>query len=126
MTRDQTESQNIYRILVRRALLATDSGNLPLYFEATVVQRYRDAAGFSLLRTNSVGRVHKEGGWSIDCGIAPGEEILHVSFGAFAGLPEAEREHWASFAIALPSSKMFLQMRLAPSACYDDGQVRAW
>ena len=44
---------------------------------------------------------------------------------AAPALPEDERAHWASCAVAGPSSKMFLQMRLAPGACYDDGEGSA-
>jgi len=46
-------------------------------------------------------------------------DVLHA-------LPEAEREHWAQHVVALPLSQRFLQMRLAPGACIDDGGVRAW
>ena len=41
-------------------------------------------------------------------------------------LPEAEREHWADHAVALPMSDAFLQMQLQPSSCFDDGELRAW
>jgi hypothetical protein len=41
-------------------------------------------------------------------------------------LPEADREHWSLHATALISSKMFLQMRLAPGSCFDDGDLRNW
>jgi hypothetical protein len=116
----------ILRLLVRRILAAEDLTNLPLHFEAAVLDRYRGAAGFSMIRTNTVGRVKKEGAWSLDVGIAPGEEVVHVFAGDLLHLPKEERDHWASFAVALPSSKMYLQMRIAPGSCVDDGDVRAW
>ena len=41
-------------------------------------------------------------------------------------IPEADREHWSQHSTALTSSKMFLQMRLSPAACLDDGDLRKW
>jgi hypothetical protein len=51
---------------------------------------------------------------------------LHVQAAELLRLPESEREHWAEHALTLPSSRMFLSMRLAPGSCFDDGEVRAW
>jgi hypothetical protein len=126
MTSTLTDFEPVLRVSVRRALAAGDAGKLPLHFEAAVLDRYRGAAGFSLIRTNSVGRVKKEGGWALDFGIAPDESLVHVCFADLMALPDEERAHWSEFATALPSSRMFLQMRLAPGACYDDGEVRPW
>jgi hypothetical protein len=120
------EETAVLRVVVRRMLAGEELANLPLHFEAGVIDRYREAPGFSLIRTNTVGRVKKEGGWVLDVGIAPAEDLVHVFAGDLLRLPVEEREHWASFAVALPSSKMFLQMRLAPGACHDDGEPRKW
>ena len=120
------EFEPVLRLAVRRSLAAGNPANLPVHFEAGVLQRYRGAAGFSMIRTNTVGRVKKEGGWTLDFGIAPDESLVHACAGDLLALPEDERAHWSSFATALPSSRMFLQMRLAPGACYDDGEVRQW
>ena len=121
-----TQPHDVYRVAVRRALTAGDASNLQLHFDPSVLDRYRGAAGFSLIRTNSVGRLRKEGGWSLDLGIPPEETSIHASFADLARLPEDERTHWASMSLAGNVSRMFLQMRLAPGACYDDGEVRAW
>jgi hypothetical protein len=107
-------------------LAGDDLSNLPLHFEAALLDRYRQAGGFSLIRTNTVGRLKKEGGWSLDVGISPDETLLHAFAGDLLRLPAEEREHWAAHAVALPSSKMMLQMRLAPGSCFDDGEVRQW
>lgn len=120
------EDTAILRIVLRRALAGDDLGNVPIHFEAAVLDRYRAASGFSMVRTNTVGRVKKEGGWALDLGIAPDETLVHAFAGDLLHLPVEEREHWASFAVALPSSRMFLQMRLAPGACHDDGEPRRW
>jgi hypothetical protein len=41
-------------------------------------------------------------------------------------LPAAEGEHWTAHAVIPPASSKFLQMRLSPSSCFDDGEVRPW
>jgi hypothetical protein len=124
--RAMEDFESVLRVVVRRSLAGEDPSKLPLHFEVAVLDRYRGAAGFSLIRTDTVGRVKKEGGWALDFGIAPDEALVHACVADLLALPEDERTHWSSFATALPSSKMFLQMRLAPGACYDDGEVRAW
>jgi hypothetical protein len=120
------EDTMVLRVVLRRALAGNDVANVPVHFDAAVLDRYRGAAGYSLVRTDSVGRIKKQGGWALDLGIAPGESLVHAFAGDLLRLPAEEREHWASFAVALPSSKMFLQMRLAPGACHDDGEPRPW
>jgi hypothetical protein len=125
-TQTANEADFVYRVGVRRALASDDAAMLQLHFDAAVLQRYRESPGYSIIRTNTVGRVKKEGGWALDFGIAPDDTAIHASFGDIARLPEDERAHWASQALAGPSSRMFLQMRLAPGACYDDGEVRHW
>jgi hypothetical protein len=121
-----SEADSVYRVVVRRALAAGDPANLQVHFDAEVLQRYREQSGVSIIRTDTVGRVRKQGAWSLDFGIAPDETSLHVPYGTLSQLPEGEREHWAQFALIAPSSRMFLQMRLAPAACHDDGEVRSW
>jgi hypothetical protein len=121
-----TESNAVYRIVLRRALAARDLAKIQVHFEIGVLERYRETAGFSLIRSNTVGRLKKEGDWSLDFGIAPDEEAVHASVGDLLALPDEEREHWSQFAVTMPASAMFLQMLLAPSACYDDGEIRQW
>lgn len=101
---------------------------LQLAFEAAVLDRYRSDAGCEVMRTDTVGRVRKQGAFTIDFGIAPGEAVLHASWQALtAVLPEAEREHWAAHAApATAYSEMFLRMLLSPNSCFDDGELRAW
>ena len=120
------EADTAYRVLLRRALAAGNTALLHVHFDAGVLERYRDGAGFSLIRTNTVGRLKKEGDWSLDFGIAPGEKLLHLPAGDLLRLPEQERQHWSEFVVLLPSSSKFLQMRLAPGSCFDDGETRPW
>jgi len=120
------ESDSVFQVVVRRALAAANPANLQVHFAVAVLDRYLDGGGFSIIRTDTVGRLKKEGGWTLDFGIAPGEQLVHAAVADLLRLPEAEREHWAFHATALPASKMFLQMRLAPGSCFDDGEVRPW
>ena len=120
------DEANLYlRLIYRRVLKNQDTSLAQVSFDAAVLDKYRGAAGFSLMRTNTVGRVKREGGWTLDVGIAEG--TVHASLrDVMNNLPEAEREHWAGHAVALPMSDAFLQMQLQPSSCFDDGELRAW
>ena len=116
----------VYRTLVRRALANDDFSNFQLHFDAAVLDRYRGVDGFSIIRTNTVGRVRKQGGWNLDFGIAEDDSLIHISQADVAKLPKEEREHWAAHAADLASSRMYLQMRMSPGSCFDDGDVRDW
>jgi hypothetical protein len=110
----------------RRALSNADPSLVQLSFDAGVIERYRGRQDYSVIRTNTAGRVKKQGGWSIDFGITEGDGIIHASWRALATqLPEDERDHWATHA-AGTHSENFLRMQLAPGSCFDDGDVRAW
>jgi hypothetical protein len=116
------------RVTQQRALKSGDPGLVQVGFEAGVLERYRGDAACQVMRTNTVGRVRKQGGFSIDFGISPDEGTIHASWHALMhALPESEREHWAAHA-APPSgySDMFLRMQLSPSSCFDDGDLRPW
>ena len=118
-----------YAVLMRRVLASGDPSLLQLSFDAGVLAKYRGAPGFTLMRTETVGRIKKQGGWTLDVGIAPGGGIVHASWGALSmALPESEREHWATHAVpgAGELSEMFLKMQLSPGSCFDDGDLRDW
>ena len=123
---DTQDYESVYRIAARRAFVAGDPALLQLHFGTAVLDRYREGAAFSVIRTDTVGRVRREGSWSLDFGIAIEEDAIHIAWADLQHLPEAEREHWAAFAMVLPSSRMFISMRLAPGSCFDDGEVRSW
>ena len=115
------------KVLYRRALAGRDPALLQLAFDAAVLDRYRDDAAFSVIRTNTAGRVKKQGGWSVDFGIGEGETTVHASWTQVANnLPDGEREHWAAHAAGGALSENFLRMQLSPGSCFDDGDVRAW
>lgn len=113
--------------IARRAFTSQDPSLLQISFDSTVLDRYRGAAGFELIRSNTVGRITKQGGWTLDVGIAEGEDTVHACLhDMLNALPENEREHWAQHIVSLPLSRTFLQMRLSPGSCIEDGEVRAW
>ena len=113
--------------LFGRALNGGDLGAVQLWFDAAVLERYRPLSGWRVMRTNTVGRVQSPEGWSIDFGIAPGDEMVHASVADLAQrLPNAERQHWLQHLLAPTASRNFLTMRLAPGSCIDDGDLRTW
>ncbi len=116
------------RLIARRALAANDPALLQVPFEAAVLDRYRESSAHQVMRTDTVGRVKKPGGWSVDFGIARGDATIHASWQALTlALPEDERAHWASHTTAsFEPSEMFLRMQLSPGSCFDDGELRAW
>jgi hypothetical protein len=104
-----------------------DLGASPLWFDASVLDRYRGRTGWRVLRTNTVGRVQSPEGWSLDFGIADAGRLLHASVSEIAQrVPAAEREHWAQHLVTPAVSRNFLTMRLVPGSCIDDGDLRAW
>jgi hypothetical protein len=109
----------------RRALSSQDPALVQISFDPRVLDKYRSSAAFTLIRSETAGRISKEGGWTIDVGIA--DETIHASLkDVLDNLPDEEREHWAMHVVALPLSEKFLQMRLSPGACIDDGEARPW
>jgi hypothetical protein len=116
------------KIVYRRALTSGDPSLVQLSFDAAVIDRYREQPGFQVIRTNTAGRVRKQGGWSIDVGIAEGDSTIHCSWDALLhALPESERDHWAVHALASAAlSANFLKMQMSPGSCFDDGDVRSW
>jgi hypothetical protein len=123
---DTQDAIGIYRVALRKAFAQHDPRLLQVHFDTEVLERYRGAAGFSVIRTDTVGRVRKEGGWSLDFGISPDERAVHASWGDLSSLPEAELEHWVASALPGESSRVFISMRLTPGACFDDGELRPW
>ncbi len=113
------------RALVWLKGLNGDSGRLQLWFESTVLDKYRQA-GFKILRTNSAGRLRSPS-WSLDFGIAEDGKLIHAALADLSQrLPEIERQHWADHAASLPVSRNFLLMRFGGGACIDDGEIRDW
>jgi hypothetical protein len=108
-------------------VLGGDLGALHLWFDARVLDRYRAQPGWRVMRTNTVGRLRAPDGWSLDFGIAPGEQLVHTTAAELSQrLPASERQHWAQHAVAPAASRNFVTMRLAPGSCIDDGELRDW
>jgi len=108
-------------------VLGGDLGAAHLWFDAHVLDRYREQAGWRVMRTNSAGRLRSPEGWSIDFGIAEADTLLHTSATELSQrLPATERQHWAQHVCTPAFSRNFLTMRLAPGSCIDDGDLRDW
>jgi hypothetical protein len=121
-TSDRVDAQ-LATLLVR--VFGGDLGAAQLWFDQSVLDRYRTLAGWRVMRTNTVGRIKSADGWSLDFGIAPGDQIIHASAADVAQrLPASERQHWAQHAVAPAVSRTFVTMRLAPGSCIDDGDLR--
>lgn len=104
-----------------------DLGSAQVWFRSAVLDRYRQQSDAKVIRTNSAGRVKTAAGWSVDFGIAEGDEVIHAPAADLAQrLPSGERSHWAQHVVTPPSSRTFLTMRLSPGSCIDDGEVRDW
>jgi hypothetical protein len=119
---------DLLRLTQQRALKANDASLLQVGFDVAVLDRYRGDASCQVMRTDTVGRVRKQGGFTIDFGISAGEATVHASWQALThALPDAERDHWAAHTAPITAySEMFLRMQLSPSSCFDDGDLRAW
>ncbi|HEX7066408.1 MAG TPA: hypothetical protein VF199_15165 [Bacillales bacterium] len=100
---------------------------LQLFFEAEVLDRYREKDDVKIIRTDTSGRVSKRGVWSLDFGISgEHDEIIHIAGEGFIHrLPEAERDHWIEHMMTLPVSQNFLKGLVRPG-CLDDGAIREW
>lgn len=95
-----------------------------LVFRVAVLDKYLQNET-PIQRTETVGRV-KAANWSLDFGIAPGEQTIHTSIALFTSrLPEGEREHWLEHLDDSSFSANFLKMQSGHS-CVDDGGFRAW
>ena len=115
------------RLLLHRALARREPELLQVRFRAEVIDRYRRRGGVQLLRTRSVGRVVVPGVWSLDVGISPDGTEVHVPVQDLLDrLPAEERDHWLEHMVPQPLSANFLKMRMAGSACIDDGEPAAW
>ena len=108
-------------------VLGGDLGAAQVWFDQRVLDRYRGAAGFRVIRTNTAGRVRSTAGWALDFGISDEDRLIHASAADLAQrLPPPERQHWVSLLVTPPPSRNFLLMRLGAGACIDDGDVRDW
>ena len=113
--------------LIYGRVLAGDTGLVQVWFRQQVLDRYRELAGYRVLRSNTAGRVQVRGAWTLDFGISDGDQLIHASAADLAQrLPQGERRHWLNHIVAPPVSGTFLVMRLGAGHCMDDGDVREW
>jgi hypothetical protein len=114
------------RIIYARAFAAGDPTLVQVRFHAGVLDRYRER-GLEIKRTDTVGRVKKAGGWSLDFGIGGDDGTIHAALGdLLQRLPQQELEHWAEHVAQPDLSERYCKMRLHPGSCIDDGELRDW
>ncbi|MSQ31669.1 MAG: hypothetical protein EXR59_00280 [Dehalococcoidia bacterium] len=114
-------------LLLKKALAQGNLQLTPIFFDIDVLDKYRSVSWFSLIRSNTIGRLKREGSWSLDFGISPGEKVIHVSAGDIADrLPPDEQAHWIKHLSAPAMSQNFMKTRLTIGACIDDGDTRKW
>src|SRR5919199_3169092 len=103
--------------MLYRRILGGATGLAQLWFDATVLDKYRAQPGYKIVRTNTVGRLRGPQ-WTLDFGIAgQGDRLIHLSVAdATSRIPASEREHWAAHAAALPVSTNSLLMQLTRGA----------
>ena len=103
----------------------SDASLAQVIFHVAVLEHYLAQSGTAVTRTETVGRV-KTTSWSLDFGIAPDEQTIHVSLsGLTQRLPESECAHWLAHVDDSRFSENFLKMQ-GSHACIDDGGLRAW
>jgi hypothetical protein len=111
---------------VRRALETGKYDLVPVWFRSSVLDRYRNDPDSRILRSDSAGRLRGPGGWMINFGISPDDELIHMPIASTLIIPEGHRDHWLSHVVGLPVGVNFLRMTLSPNACIGDGDSRAW
>lgn len=111
----------------QKLLQAGDQALVQVWFRCAVLDRYGESSAYSVIRTDTIGRINRQRVWSLDFGIAQDGSLIHASLGdLLLSLPQDERKHWAEHAVALPASLNFLKTRMAPGGCLDDGELRNW
>jgi hypothetical protein len=119
------ETADLQTVALYLRALGGDLGAAQVWFNQRVLDRYRALPGWRVMRTNTVGRVSSPDGWSLDFGIAEGNDIVHTSLAEISQrLPTTERQHWATHLVTPAVSRTFMTMRLAPGSCIDDGELR--
>jgi hypothetical protein len=112
--------------VVRRALEAGKLDLVQVWFQSSVLDRYRGDPDSNILRSDSAGRLRGPGGWMINFGISPDDALIHMPIATALILPEGHREHWLSHVVGLPVGANFLRMVMTPGACIGDGDSRPW
>lgn len=103
------------------------AGKAQLFFAVSVLDKYRKAEGFRVIRTDTTGRVSKPGTFSVDFGISgDSEQLIHISVETWVyKIPKSELDHWLSHMQTFPVSDNYLRALIRPG-CMDDGPIRNW
>src|SRR5574341_2628620 len=97
----------------------------PVFLRVEVLQKYHETAAYSVVRTDTIGRLRRPGAWMIDFGIAEDEQTIDVTLDDLMHrLPEAERAHWIEHIVTPALSGNFVKAKLSPITCIEDGELR--
>lgn len=123
----QINDVTIAKTLYKDVLQGEKIGNMQLFFDPAVLNRYRENDNFSIIRTDTSGRLSKKGGWSLDFGISGEEDrFIHTAVESFSSrVPKPEHEHWLAHLVSLPISANYMKGLIRPG-CLDDGPIRKW
>ena len=124
---ESIDSSPYQRQLYTNIFTGKATEKVQLFFASSVLHKYRDKEDYRLIRTNSSGRISRQGSWNVDFGISGDtEEYIHLPMESVVHrLPESERDHWLDHMVTLPVSKMFIRGLIRPG-CLDDGDIRSW
>ena len=120
------EASKAHQELVRRVVASGNPNSVQVWFDAHVLDRYRDDPDARILRSDTAGRLRGPGNWLVNFGIAANDQLVHLPVSALGALPERDQAHWLSHLVNLPASETFLRMTVNPNACFDDGESRDW
>ena len=122
-----SEHDPYLQVVYKKLFESSDTSLVQVWFDRAVLDKYRGLPDVSTIRTDTVGRVGRNRIWSLDFGIAGEDTLIHASLSDLTQrLPDGEKEHWASYVVTPPFSLNFMQTRLAPASCIDDGDLRSW
>ena len=112
--------------LLRRAVENNKVDMVQVWFTSNVLDRYREDPDCRIMRSDSAGRLRGPGGWVINFGISPDDQLIHVPVSYALTIPESHRDHWLGHVTGLPVGVNFLRMVSLAAACIDDGPSRPW
>jgi len=112
--------------LVRRTVEQSKFELIQVWFDSSVLNKYREDPDTRIMRSDSAGRLLGPGRWMVNFGISPDDAYIHMPIATVLNVPERDRDHWLSHVAGLPVGANFIKMTLNPNACIGDGDSRDW
>lgn len=100
---------------------------IQVFFDARVLDTYAKSDSYRVIRSDTMGRVSKTGGWTVDFGVCPtAAPLIHATAeSVFQHIPDSERSHWLDYMVTIPVSQNYIR-GLIRASCLDDGEIREW